>query len=187
MRDKDVFSSAWRSLPCGKRWLIIFVQIGYGCHYFWSHDCIHPTCFSPFFILAPQWSYRRLGNSSEIPPEVKHLLRRHKQFSGARSWRVRGFKKQIYCMLVRIFTKWMDWKMTHMTKKEGAGLTFEFGLQKQKRFCSGSAFKQFTSKNPNSGVLINYSVYRLQKPLLFPWSFTLIYSQILIKHPLIVQ
>lgn len=43
-----VFIPARRSAPCGCGRLIIIMPVGYGCHYFWSHGCIHPACFSLF-------------------------------------------------------------------------------------------------------------------------------------------
>lgn len=43
-----VFIPARRSAPRGCGRLIIIMPVGHGCHYFWSHDCIHPACFPQF-------------------------------------------------------------------------------------------------------------------------------------------
>lgn len=64
-------SSLQRSSPHGGGWLIIIVQMGHGCHYFWSHDCIHRACFPLFFNLGRQWGYSDGGNSSEFPPKLR--------------------------------------------------------------------------------------------------------------------
>lgn len=34
-------------------WLIIIQQVGHGCHYFWSHDGIHPGCVYRSITMEP--------------------------------------------------------------------------------------------------------------------------------------
>lgn len=54
IKREEMLLKPWKQCACFhgclkagalRLWLIIAVQMGHGCHYFWSYDCAHPACF----------------------------------------------------------------------------------------------------------------------------------------------
>lgn len=81
-----VFMCVRRSSPRGGGWLIIIVQMGHGCHYFWSHDCIHRACFPLFSNLGRQWGYSDGGTPLNSPPSYAFVTQSQAvQIHGART------------------------------------------------------------------------------------------------------